>query len=109
MNINKEAIEKRLDEMSKNLDELPRHLWDTFENWQKDDLNRKHPETIVTDQGVSTIIRPRSRKQTAVGLKILRRRQGRTRPRSNRPILREELREMLRERLRELGKDLTWR
>lgn len=125
---------RKLDTFGKQIEALHKALPQTLADWQRDDMHRKFPTVDVdaseTGTAVSTEIWPRSRvdeghhptsggpKQHAVGRAAPRqhrlnraapKQRGGPLPRSNRPILREELVRKLNERMLKLASEaMKW-
>lgn len=113
-------IAETLDSMTTQLAGFPQEMANELTNWQAEDMRRKYPNTVLRGSEATTIIWPTSRlpqKKIRPGAARLAMRRAaravsgmRTRIRSRRPILREELFEKLDERMvRLMGECLQWR
>lgn len=112
-----------LDNMVKQLNELPQEMAGQMTEWQTEDMNRKYPNTSFGTAGnvstAETDIWPRSRKDLAqpkrrLPVRALRRRQREKRARgtmpspSTRPILRQSLWTQLVTRMTRLLETVRW-
>ena len=114
---NLEPLLNTLDSMLEQLKEFPQKIGDELTEWQKEDMHRKHPNTVVAENYAETDIWPtsrlaqqRDRRKVAKVLAIKRRGgQVMVRGKSQRPILREELYEKMVKRMDALLEDeLKW-
>lgn len=124
IDVDAEDILATVDSMLDQLSGFTNEITKEFLHWQAEDMRRKEPDATQEDKDVYTIITPRStvhnrpqsqRAQRTPGTLYRRQRKPITvqqvsnKPRSTRPILRQELFERLEERMLALmKKDLGW-
>lgn len=110
---------KKFDTFSKQITELHTAMPEELENWQREDMHRKYPNTQVDTASneitATTIIWPRSRKPSKdfhhrqQGPKLYRPAKRGPVVRSNRPILRAELLKRLWDRMVKLTSEaMKW-
>jgi hypothetical protein len=101
-NFDSGAIEKHLDKIEREMEELRAAIPVEFAEWQSDDMNRQKPrtKTIETEKPTSNFVRsstfimPTSRYRVKKRRKVIRRLRKKAPERirqSNRPVLRAEL------------------
>jgi hypothetical protein len=126
LQLDTEPLERDIDNMLMQLTQLPSEMADQLTAWQREDMKRTFPNTVMPDaQTVETDIWPRSRTpskhlQTGhprgrpIGRRLAsapigrRPLQGKPAP-STRPILRESLFDMLDARMRALLDAIRWK